>query len=221
MKNLMIGIDFSTIDLPEKKGNSYMMIDIEIQNPPDGGCFLGYQGLFSMVVAKKDQEMIFKKKEGSMATIEDYTTGRACQFIQSALCVLDTSETVSQDSKTGRRMLNSAALSNPIKMSLDQAIGLMEKAQAYAVGERVCRALDRSTPLTESVFLDELATEMVAARKAVFVSKQQAVENMKKYKKQPILVSKVSGRHLEICPTWPHRCLFWNMERHKLKCIQR
>jgi methylmalonyl-CoA mutase cobalamin-binding subunit len=77
------------------------------------------------------------------------------------------------------------------------------------------------TPLTESVFLDDLAGGMVEVGKAKFVTKEEAIDNIKKHQKNPIIVSKVSGQHSEICLTWPKKCLYWNMERHKLKCINR
>jgi hypothetical protein len=106
-------------------------------------------------------------------------------------------------------------------LSIDQAIQMIEDARSCAVGPRVCTAVHTEAPFTASVFLDELAEGMVKAGKAVPATKVEAVENLKKYRKQPIIVTKVSGKHAEICPTWAKKCIYWNMEKHHLKCIQR
>jgi hypothetical protein len=156
-----------------------------------------------------------------MATIQDYMSGKVCEQIKKAFSVFESVEAPLNDTEVGKSMLNNVKQLEPRKLTIDEAIKLIQEAMQYAIGERVCRSLHKDTPLTESVFLDELAAGMVEAGKAKFVSKEEAIENIKKYQKKPIIVSKVSGKHSEICPTWPQKCLYWNMEKHKLKCIDR
>lgn len=156
-----------------------------------------------------------------MATIQDYMSGKACEQIAQAFSIFNSAGGSLNESEVGKAMLNNVNKLEPTKLSSEKAIKLIQESQQCAIGERVCRALHKDTPLTESVFLDELAVGMVDAGKAKFVSKEDAIENIKKYKKKPIIVSKVSGKHSEICPTWPKKCLYWNMEKHKLKCINR
>jgi len=156
-----------------------------------------------------------------MATIQDYVSGKVCEQIKKAFSVFESVEAPLNDTEVGKLMLNNVKQLEPRKLTIDEAIKLIQEAMQCAIGERVCRSLHQDTPLTESVFLDELAAGMVEAGKAIFVSKEEAIENIKKYQKKPIIVSKVSGKHSEICPTWPQKCLYWNMEKHQLKCIDR
>lgn len=156
-----------------------------------------------------------------MATIQDYVSGKVCRQIEQAFSVFDSVDGSLNQSEIGKAMLNNVNKLEPKKITSEEAINLVKESKQCAVGERVCRSLHKDTPLTETVFLDELATGMVEAGKAIFVSKSEAIENIKKYQKKPIIVSKVSGKYSEICPTWPMKCIYWNMEKHKLKCINR
>jgi hypothetical protein len=156
-----------------------------------------------------------------LATIQDYMSGKVCEQIKKAFSVFESVEAPLNDTEVGKSMLNNVKQLEPRKLTIDEAIKFIQESMQCAIGERVCRSLHKETPLTESVFLDELAAGMVEAGKAKFVSKEEAIENIKKYQKKPIIVSKVSGKHSEICPTWPKKCLYWNMEKHKLKCINR
>ena len=61
----------------------------------------------------------------------------------------------------------------------------------------------------------------MTAGKARPVKKEEAVENIHKYRKNPLIVSKVSGKQSEICFTWPKLCVYWNSEKHGLKCSNR
>ena len=121
-----------------------------------------------------------------MATVEDYTSGKVCDLVGLALSVFDSSEGSLQGTEVGEAMLKKASQSEPTKLAQQGAVDLINQASRWAIGERVCRALNKNTPLTESVFLDELAKGMVNAGKARFVSREEAIENMEKYRKQPI-----------------------------------
>ncbi len=85
----------------------------------------------------------------------------------------------------------------------------------------MCHRVHPDTPLTESVFLDELAEGMAAAGKARLVDRDEACDTIRAYRKHPIVVSRVSGKPAEICPTWAKTCLYWNLEKHGLRCIRR
>ena len=156
-----------------------------------------------------------------MATIQDYMSGKVCEQIKQAFSIFESSEDSLNGTEVGKAMLNNVKKLEPKKLTVDEAIILIQESKQCAIGERVCRSLHKETPLTESVFLDDLAGGMVEAGKARFVTKEEAIDNIKRKKKKPIIVSKVSGKHSEICPTWPKKCLYWNMEKHKLKCINR
>ncbi len=156
-----------------------------------------------------------------MATIQDYMSGKVCEQIKQAFLIFNSVEGSLNGSEVGKAMLNNVNKSEPQKLTIEEAIKLIQESKQCAIGERVCRSLHKETPLTESVFLDDLAAGMVEAGKARVVTKEEAIDNIKKYQKKPIIVSKVSGQHSEICPTWPKKCLYWNMEKHKLKCINR
>lgn len=157
-----------------------------------------------------------------MATIEDYVSGKVCRQIEKSFAIFDTAGRSSlAGTRIGEILLKNVSRLEPLKRTIDQAIRLIEDAGQCAVGPRVCMAVHTEAPRTESVFLDELAEGMGKAGKAVPVTKAAAIENLKKYRKHPVIVTKVSGKHAEICPTWAKTCIYWNMEKHRLKCIRR
>jgi hypothetical protein len=156
-----------------------------------------------------------------MATIQEYISGKVCEQIELAFSIFSSAGKSLKESELGKILLDNVNKLEPIKLTFDETIKLIRNSEQCAIGERVCRSLYKDTPLTESVFLDDLAEGMVKAEKAKFAAKEDAIENIKKYRKSPIIVSKVSGNHSEICPTWPKKCIYWNMEKYKLKCIIR
>ncbi len=157
-----------------------------------------------------------------MATIEDYVSGKVCGQIEKSFAIFDAAGKSSlAGTRIGDILSENVAKLAPLKLTIDQAIRLIEDARQCAVGPRVCKAVHTEAPLTESVFLDELAEGMVNAGKAREVTKTEAVETLMKYRRHPIIVTKVSGKHAEICPTWAKKCIYWNMEKHGLKCIRR
>jgi len=156
-----------------------------------------------------------------MATIEEYVSGKVCEQIAKSFAIFDAAGKSSlAGTRIGNILSENIGKLAPKKLTIDQAIQLIEDATQCAVGPRVCVAVHTEAPLTESVFLDELAEGMVNAGKATQATKAEAIANLKKYRK-PIIVTKVSGKHAEICPTWAKKCIYWNMEKHRLKCIQR
>jgi hypothetical protein len=156
-----------------------------------------------------------------MATIEDYVSGKVCQQIAKSFSIFDAAGKSSlAGTRIGNILSENVGKLSPKKLTIDDAIQLIEDARQCAIGPRVCMAVHTEAPLTESVFLDELAEGMVKAGKAKQATKAEAIANLKKYRK-PIIVTKVSGKHAEICPTWAKKCIYWNMEKHRLNCIQR
>jgi hypothetical protein len=77
------------------------------------------------------------------------------------------------------------------------------------------------SPYTKSVFLDGLAEGMVEVGKAKYVTKEEAIYVLEKYDSNLIIVSRVLGIHVEICNTWPERCVYWNLEKRGLRCLGR
>ena len=157
-----------------------------------------------------------------MATIEDYVSGKVCRQLEKSFSIFDAAEGSSLAGiRIGEILLNNVRKLAPTKVPLDEAITLIENARRCAVGPRVCTAVHREAPLTNAIFLDELAEGMVRAGKADEATKAEAVANLKKYRKHPIMVTTVSGKQAEICPAWAKKCLYWNMEKHRLKCVHR
>lgn len=157
-----------------------------------------------------------------MTTIKEYTSGEICERIKQALSIMDAAPKGQLNGTTvGQALLRNVRELEPRKMKVEEAIAMVRNSEKCAIGERVCRCLHRGSPLSETVFLDELAAGMVAAGKARFVDTDAAIDNVRKYHTGPVVVTKVSGKHAEICRTWAKRCVYWNMEKHKLKCIKR
>lgn len=157
-----------------------------------------------------------------MATIEDYVSGKVCHQLEKSFAIFDTADGSSlEGTRIGEIMLENVRKLAPKKLTMEDAIQIIEDARCCAVGPRVCSSVHTEAPLTNAVFLDELAEGMVNAGKAEPATKAEAIANLKKYRKHPIMVSRVSGKQAEICPVWAKKCLYWNMEKHRLKCIQR
>ena len=156
-----------------------------------------------------------------MATIDDYVSGKVCQQIAKSFSIFDAAGKSSlAGTRIGDILQENVRKLAPKKLTIDDAIKMIQSARRCAVGARVCMAVHTEAPLTESVFLDELAAAMAKAGKARLTTKAEAINNLKRYRK-PIIVTKVSGKYAEICPTWARKCIYWNMEKHRLKCIQR
>jgi len=79
-------------------------------------------------------------------------TGKVCEQIKQALLVLDSVEGSLKGTEVGEALLNNVKKSEPLKITTEEAINLIKESQQCAIGERVCRCLNKETPLTESVF---------------------------------------------------------------------
>ncbi len=156
-----------------------------------------------------------------MGTIADYTGGFILESIRKALHYFDSTEgPLTQDEK-GKRLHKNINEFEPLILSLNQAGEYIRKAKSIAIGERVCRVLHPESVYTESVFLNELAMEMVASGHARIASIEEAEECLQKSAGHPLIISKVSGEYLEICPSYPPDCVYWRAEKRGLHCLER
>jgi hypothetical protein len=110
---------------------------------------------------------------------------------------------------------------DPRKIKIDHAVRLIQESRECAVGQRVCNVLHKGADSGESVFLDELAIGLAQVGKADLVSKEQAVKTIERHRQNPIMITRVSGKYLEICRSLPKNCIYWNSEKRGLRCIQR
>lgn len=91
---------------------------------------------------------------------------------------------------------------------------LIRNAERCAVGERACASCSRNSPITESVFLDDLAVAMVRSGQARFVNGDEAITILEKYPDNPLIVARISGKAQEICRSYPKDCIYWNMKKN-------
>ncbi len=109
----------------------------------------------------------------------------------------------------------------PVLIDMETASKLIRESKRCAVGERVCRAIYRDSELTESVFPDELAAGMVGSGKARYVPGEEAIQRLNRYPDNPLILSKVSGRYVEICRSLPAMCVYWGVEGCGIGCLNR
>ncbi|ASQ90111.1 hypothetical protein CHL67_03480 [Prosthecochloris sp. GSB1] len=156
-----------------------------------------------------------------MGTIEDYTGGKVLEDIARALGVFRTTGGKLNETEIGRKMLHNILEFEPIVISMEQAAAYIRRAKRVAVGERVCLALNPEAGFTESVFLDDMADGMVRAGMAKACPAEEAEAALRRYPKHPLIISKVSGRHAEICRSYPGECVYWLAEKRGLSCLER
>lgn len=156
-----------------------------------------------------------------MATIEDYTSGKAAKAVKmayEAMQKLDRPLPQTELVSTFEEHVNEL---EPLVVGPTMAFEYLRTAEKCAIGDRLCNCEFPQAPPTCSVFLDELADAMVRAGKASHVSVDKAIESLSIHRGKPIVVSKVEGKYMEVCRTWPEYCFYWNMERNSMKCLRR
>ena len=156
-----------------------------------------------------------------MGTIADYTGGFILESIRKVLHYFDSSEGVLTHDEKGQRLHKNIHEFEPLVLSFDQAGEYIREAKFIAIGERVCRVLHPEAGSTESVFLNELAVAMVSSGHARIATIEEAEECLRKSTGHPLIISKVSGEYLEICPSYPPDCVYWRAEKRGLHCLQR
>ena len=78
-------------------------------------------------------------------------------------------------------------MTEPKLIDINTSSTLIHESKKCAVGERVCRAMNKCSGFTESIFLDELAEGMTNAGKAIYVPKEDAIQTLQKYPKNPLI----------------------------------
>ena len=156
-----------------------------------------------------------------MPKVQDYVSGNILCMIKKGFHFLRYLKIPVVKAVFKRRLARKLKTCDPIKIPLDEAKELIKGAHKCAVGQRVCNALNNGADFGKSVFLDELAEGLVQAGKAEYVPVADAIETIATNRMGAIIITRVSGKHMEICRTIPKNCIYWNSEKHGLKCIQR
>ncbi|MCZ7380887.1 MAG: hypothetical protein O8C64_04850 [Candidatus Methanoperedens sp.] len=106
--------------------------------------------------------------------------------------------------------------------SWDNCEDLINSARTVAVGPRICYHLYKKD-LSYAIFLDELAEALIQIGYAEEISKEDAVIVMKEGKESGRLqlISKVSGKPLELCNQSLETCSLWKLERAGFKIMDR
>lgn len=156
-----------------------------------------------------------------MAEVKDYITGKVCRDIEQTFAILRKTKEPLPGSPIGLAIEKEIKKLRPKKITIEEAVKLIRDAQKCAAGRRACDAVHPDSKYAESVFLDELAEGLVGVGKARYVTCEEAKETLEKYWQGPLVVTSVSGKYMEICRTFPKNCIYWNLEKHKLQCIER
>lgn len=156
-----------------------------------------------------------------MATISDYKSGKAAKSVRLAYDTMENLDRPLMESEIAPIFQQHINELVPLMVREPQAIEYIQQADRCAIGERLCKCEFPEAPSTCAVFLDELADAMVSAGKAAYSSTKEAMEALSNHRGKPLVVSKVSGKYMEICRTFPQNCFYWNMEKNGMKCLQR
>lgn len=159
-----------------------------------------------------------------MRTVEEYSSGKILRYMKHIDLII--------------KLLNVPFLKSTIRRRLAEKLEkhrgdfilahredfeyLIKSARIVAVGPRMCYHLYR-TDLSYAVFLDELAEPLIQTGYAKEVSKEDAIAVMKEGRKNGRLqlISKVSGKPLELCNQSLKTCSLWKLERAGLKIMER
>jgi len=152
-----------------------------------------------------------------MPTIEGYGSGQVLRDIRYAHIALGCTRLPLAGPAVGRKLEQRMEPLGIRPVTPAEAELLIDGCGRCAAGPRICSPLFPRSACSEAIFLDELADRLVAANKAAFVTKEQAKTVLARYPKNPLVVSKVSGRYLEICRSDPEVCIYWKMRRAGLK----
>ena len=154
-----------------------------------------------------------------MADVNEYITGRILSDVKLALFSLKFVKIPIVGPLIGKGLLKRVRKFEPKLIDTKRASKLIQESKKCAIGERVCRAIYKKSEITEAVFLDELAEGMANVEKARYVTKEEAINTLEKYPKNPLILSKISGKYMEMCRSSPNKCAYWNMEKSGLKCL--
>jgi hypothetical protein len=152
-----------------------------------------------------------------MATVEDYGSGRILRSIRFAHIGLMAVRSPFIGPVIARKLEERMEPFGIRPITQNEAGTIIEGCRCCAAGPRVCQSLFPDAGATESVFLDDLADQMIIKKKARQVTRAQALETLRNYPDNPLILSKVSGQYLEICRSVPEVCIYWKMKKSGLK----
>jgi hypothetical protein len=157
----------------------------------------------------------------SMATIEDYVSGRLHAEAKAVISLLTSADESLAGTSVGKALLVKVEPFDPVLLSAEEAAQVIRAATRCAVSERMCIGICPEAAFSESILLDDLADALVEAGKARAATQDEAIATLGKYEQNPKVLSKASGKPAELCCTSPRACIYWNMERRGLKCVRR
>lgn len=99
---------------------------------------------------------------------------------------------------------------------------LINSARTIAIGHRMCYHLYKKD-MSYAVYLDELAEALIQNGYAEKTSRENAIRVMREGRKDGRLqlVSRVSGKSLELCNQSLETCSLWKLERAGFKIMER
>ena len=153
-----------------------------------------------------------------MASIQSYVSGHILDEVKIALSLLKYTCVPFFGPLIKKLLLKKVAPFEAKVIDIGQASNIIRSARHCAIGQRICRKIHPDSELTESVFLDDLAMGLIKSGDAKSCKPQEAIDVLKKYRK-PIILSKVSGQYVELCRSVPKSCVYWQFEKHGLKCL--
>jgi hypothetical protein len=148
-----------------------------------------------------------------MVTVKEYGSGRILKDIRLAHFALGIAGIPIVGPVFARRLEQRMQPLGLRQITLEVARSVIDACGHCAAGPRICQPLFHQSAASGAVFLDELADRLVAAGKARPVIKEQAKAILAKYPDNPLILSRVSGRYLEICRSDPKVCIYWKMRR--------
>jgi hypothetical protein len=155
-----------------------------------------------------------------MASIKSYVSGRILDEVKMALALLKYNRIPILGSLINKLLIQKVTPFGAKVIDLAEATHFIKEARYCATGERICRKIHPESQVSESVFLDDLALGLVKSGSAELCSSQEAIDVLKKYR-TPIIISKVSGKYVEICNSVPKSCVYWQFEKQGLRCLSK
>ncbi len=159
-----------------------------------------------------------------MITVEEYKSGKIFEYMKQI--------------DVAMKLLNIPLIKNAVRRKLIEKLEkhrgdfilasqesfsyLIHSARTIAIGPRMCYHLYKKD-LSYAIFLDELADALIQGGYAKEISKEDAIIVMKEGQESGRLqlISKVSGKPLELCNQSIKTCSLWKLERAGFKIIDR
>jgi len=158
-----------------------------------------------------------------MVTVDEYKSGKIFEYMKQidiAVKLLD----IPLIKYTVRRKLTGKIekqCGDFILASQENLDCLINSAKTIAVGPRMCYHLYKKD-LSYAIFLDELADALIQMGYAKEISKDDAIIVMKEGHESGRLqlISKVSGKPLELCNQSLKTCCLWKLEKAGFKIFR-